>query len=54
MADPQRGGREVATFTMGGRSCTAGMKEREEREELKIVGGNFLETDVSGKRRRQI
>jgi hypothetical protein len=35
MADLQRGGREVATFT-------AGRKERQEREELKIVGEIFF------------
>jgi hypothetical protein len=52
MADLQRGGREVATFTVGGRSCTAERKERERREELKTVGENFLETNASGKRRR--
>jgi hypothetical protein len=46
MADLQRRGREVVTFTGGGRSCTAGRKEIEGREELKILGENFLETNV--------
>jgi hypothetical protein len=39
MSDLQGGGREVATFTGGGRSYIAGRKEREGREELKILGG---------------
>jgi len=43
MADIQGRGREVPTFTGGGMSSTAKRKEKEGREELKILGGNFLE-----------
>jgi hypothetical protein len=35
------GGREAATFTGGGRSCTTGRKERYGRVELKILGEGF-------------
>jgi hypothetical protein len=54
MADLQRGGGEVVMFTGGGRSCTVRRKGRDGREELKILGGNFLETNVSGIRKRRI
>jgi hypothetical protein len=39
MADIQGRGREVPTFTGGGMSSTAKRKEKEGREELKILGG---------------